>query len=223
MKNVASAIAPLGLVLAVLLSCGLGEKADQVKALAENLQDAAEKFEAGDTTGAKDAFGRALGGGEAVEAVDFRTLVALLPERLSGFERVDASGEKSSVMGMGTSRAEARYEAEDRSRHVNVTISDMGSVRGVGMLGVNWLMMEVDRESDRGYERTVTYKGYPAHESFETGGDWSRGELSVFAADRFIVTVRGQNVDEATLRDVLTRVDLSRLEALKNEGVKAVS
>ena len=223
MKNVASAIAPLGLVLAVLLSCGLGEKADQVKALAENLQDAAEKFEAGDTTGAKDAFGRALGGGEAVEAVDFRTLVALLPERLSGFERVDASGEKSSMMGMGTSRAEARYEAEDRSRHVNVTISDMGSVRGVGMLGVNWLMMEVDRESDRGYERTVTYKGYPAHESFETGSDWSRGELSVFAADRFIVTVRGQNVDEATLRDVLTRVDLSRLEALKNEGVKAVS
>ena len=223
MKNVASAIAPLGLVLAVLLSCGLGEKADQVKALAENLQDAAEKFEAGDTTGAKDAFGRALGGGEAVEAVDFRTLVALLPERLSGFERVDASGEKSSMMGMGTSRAEARYEAEDRSRHVNVTISDMGSVRGVGMLGVNWLMMEVDRESDRGYERTVTYKGYPAHESFGTGSDWSRGELSVFAADRFIVTVRGQNVDEATLRDVLTRVDLSRLEALKNEGVKAVS
>jgi len=207
---------PLFLVLAVLLSCGLGDKAKQVTQLAKSVEQAQKNLADGDTSG---AFGALFGGGEAVQPVDFRKLTGLLPASLPGLERKNAGGEKSSVMGMATSKAEAEYHAEGQSARIDVSINDLGSVRGFGMLGFNWLSLDIDKENEQGFERTLKYEQYPAYEKFEQGSDWSRGEISVFVADRFIVTVDGNGVSNDAIRDALGRVNLDRLESMRDEGV----
>ena len=207
---------PLFLVLGVLLSCGLGDKAKQVTQLAKSVEQAQKNLASGDTSG---AFGALFGGGEAVQPVDFRKLTDLLPASIPGFERKNAGGEKSGVMGMATSKAEAEYHSDGQSSRIDVSINDLGSVRGLGMLGFNWLSLDIDKENDQGYERTLKYEGYPAYEKFERGSDWSRGEMSVFVADRFIVTVDGNGVSNDAIKDALGLVNLDLLEAMKDEGV----
>ncbi len=209
-------LSPLILILAILLSCGLGDKAKQVTQLAKSVQEAQKNLSDGDTSG---AFGALFGGGESVEPVDFRQLTAILPASLPGRERTNAGGEKSRVMGMGTSQAQGEYRAEDGQSQIDITINDLGSVRGIGMFGFNWLMVDVDKATDQGYERTLKYEGNPAYEKFEQGSDWSRGQMSVFVADRFVVTVEGNGVSEAEIKDALGRVNLRRLEAMRDEGV----
>jgi hypothetical protein len=122
-------------------------------------------------------------------------------------------------MGMATSKAEAEYHSDGQSSRIDVSINDLGSVRGFGMLGFNWLSLDIDKENDQGFERTLKYEGYPAYEKFERGSDWSRGEMSVFVADRFIVTVDGNGVSNDAIKDALGRVNLDLLEAMRNEGV----
>ena len=209
----------LGLILMVLISCGLGDKAEQLKGMADNLEEAAKSLEAGDTTAAQDAFGKLLGGGEKVQPVNFRKLRDLLPENLAGLPRTNASGEKSGMMGMSTSKAEGQYQSEDGQQRINVTITDMGSIRGLGMLGVNWLMVEIDQESDTGYERTTKYRDYPAYEKFQQNGNSSSGEMSAYVADRFMVNVSGRGVDMDAVKEALEDLDIRKLEAMKDEGV----
>lgn len=209
----------LGLILIVLLSCGLGEKAKELQEIADNLEEASKNLESGDTTAAENAFSKLLGGGEKVEPVDFRKLKELLPETLAGLPRTSSSGEKTGMMGMRISKAEAEYRSEDGQQRLKVTITDMGSVRGIGMLGLNWLMVEVDKESDTGYERTTEYRDHPAYEKFQQNGDYQNGETNVFVAERFIVAVNGTGVDMDTIKDARDDLGIRQLEAMKDEGV----
>lgn len=214
--NFLKTLSPLLLTLAVLLSCGLADKAEQVTQLARSVEQAQESLSEGDTSG---AFGALFGGGEAVEPVDFRQLMPILPENLPGLERTNAGGEKSRIMGMGTSKAEGEYRSENGQSRIDVTINDLGSVRGIGVFGFNWLMMDVDKATDQGYERTLEYEGNPAYIKFEQGSDWSRGQMSVFVADRFVVTVEGSGISDDALQDALGRINLRQLEAMKDDGV----
>lgn len=209
----------LGLILIVLISCGLGEKAEQLQEMANNLEEASKNLEEGDTTAAEDAFSKLLGGGEKVDPVDFRKLKELLPETLAGLPRTSSSGEKTGTMGIRTSKAEAEYRSEDGQQRLKVTITDMGSVRGLGMLGVNWLMVDIDKESDTGYERTTEYRDHPAHEKFQQNGDRLNGETSVFVAKRFIVNVTGNGVNMDTIKEARDDLSIRSLEGMKDEGV----
>lgn len=209
----------LGLILMVLISCGLGEKTKQLKDMADNLEEASKSLESGDTTAAEEAFSKLLGGGEKVEPVDFRKLKVLLPETLAGLPRTNSSGEKSSVMGVSTSKAEGEYRSEDGQQRLTVTITDMGSVRGIGMLGFSWLMVDIDKESDTGYERTTEYREHPAYEKFQQNGDRSNGEINVYVAKRFILAISGYGLDMDTIKDALDDLGTRQLEGMKDEGI----
>ncbi|MGA7305024.1 MAG: hypothetical protein WBW88_09125, partial [Rhodothermales bacterium] len=208
MKSIVAAF-----VLTTVIGCGLGDKAEQIKQMAEAAQ---EKLEAGDSAGALGAF---LGGGESVQPVDFRDLKELLPEKLDGMARTNASGEKSSMMGIGTSKAEGKYQPEDKNGGIDITILDFGSMRGITMMGFGWTMIDIDNESENGYEKTMKYEGYPAYVKYEQGSDWSRGQMSVVVVDRFVVTANGNNVSAGAIKAALKKVDLGRLEDMKDSGV----
>ncbi len=210
-QNMKSIVAAF--VLTTVIGCGLGDKAEQIKQMAEAAQ---EKLEAGDSAGALGAF---LGGGESVQPVDFRDLKELLPEKLDGMARTNASGEKSSMMGIGTSKAEGKYQPEDKNGGIDITILDFGSMRGITMMGFGWTMIDIDNESENGYEKTMKYEGYPAYVKYEQGSDWSRGQMSVVVVDRFVVTANGNNVSADAIKAALKKVDLGRLEDMKDSGV----
>lgn len=156
-----------------------------------------------------------------VEPVNFRKLHALLPETLaSSLERTAIEGQTGGAMGMNVSTAEATYESEstgDRSR-VEVKITDMGAMSGFGAMGFGWAMMNIDKETSSGYEKTTDYDGHKAHEKYDR--DRRRGEMQVLVADRFVIAVQGREVEMDAVKDALGQIDLSALEAMKDEGVQ---
>ncbi len=162
--------------------------------------------------------------GVEVESVDFRELRELLPEQLTGLPRTEAGGEKTGAMGMTISKATGSYRGSANEKlpsnervtpNLVVTITDLGAMRGMAMMGfAAWTAAEIDKETETGHERTTTHKGHPAYEKFSSASRVPRGEIQVVVARRFVVEVAGRGVDMMQIRTALDAMDLARLEAI---------
>jgi len=203
--------------LLLLAACGKSEEQKQAEVAAAQMAEALKSGAAG-VAGAAEAMGAALGATQAAEAVDFRDLKALLPEDLSGMKRVNAEGERSSAMGFTISKAEARYESESNA-NVRITISDVGAMAGIAAMSTYaWAAGSIDRETETSYERSVTINGYKGYEKYDRQAN--SGEVQVLVAGRFVVEVDGNNMPMAAIKAALEKVDLGKLESMKNVGVK---
>lgn len=195
----------------------------RMEEMARKMEEASKKMEAaqksGDTAAAAAAAGETLGalfsGGQKVDPVDFRELKALLPEDVDGMKRGEAQGEKSGMGGLNVATAQARYSSgADTSLQLKIT--DMGGA-GLAMTGLAaWAMIEMDKETEDGHEKTGKIDGRPFHEKYS---DKHRsGEFDLVVARRFLVEAKGRNVDLKTLKDAASAVDLSKLESMKDVG-----
>ena len=196
------------LAVAVLLIVGC-KSAEQKQA-----EEALKQLAAAGT-----AVAAGLGGAaKAKEPVDFRELQGLLPENLPGMNRTNTGGEKAGAMGFIMSNAEARYEGENGAR-ITIKITDIGAVAGVAALAAwGWTLGEIDKETSSGYERTTTVKGNKGYEKYDRDGKY--GELSLMVAGRFIVEVDGNDVTVDAIKEALDKVDLGKLEQMRNVGVQ---
>ena len=70
----------------------------------------------------------------------------------------------------------------------------------------------MEKETDSGYERTRRVGGQLVHERYDRRA--RSGEMSVLAADRFTVSVRGSGVDADALSGALAQIDVARLTKL---------
>ncbi len=148
----------------------------------------------------------------AQPVVDFRQLKTFLPEKIGDLKRTSAKGEKTGAMGMTISKAEGMYGAEDGPR-VKVEITDMAGTGGLAafaQLGV--AAMEIDNESDDGYERTTTFAGFKAIEKYNTPS--KSGEVNVVVG-RFTVKIDGDGIAPGILKTAVDAIDLKSLSALK--------
>jgi len=203
--------------LLLLAACGKSEEQKQADAAAAQMAEAMKTGGAG-MAGAAQAMGTALGATQAAEAVDFRELKALLPEDLSGMKRANAEGERSSAMGFTISKAEARYES-DSDANVRITITDVGAMAGVAAMATYaWAAGSINRETETSYERSVTINGYKGYEKYDR--QTNSGEMQVLVAGRFVVEVDGNNMPMDAIKAALEKVDLGKLESMKNVGVK---
>jgi hypothetical protein len=198
---------------------------------AKQMQDASNKMaeatkngtaNAGDAMAAMGtAMGAAMSGanaGKKVETVDFHVLKDMLPASLGDLRRTDATGEKTAAMGMQISHADGTY-SNDKGASITLKITDIGSLTGLaGMAAYAWSSTEIDRESDNGYEKTSTLNGYKSHEKYDKSS--KSGEVSVLVGDRFVVEGSGNGVDMDALKSAVSKVDLGKLNGMKNEGVK---
>jgi hypothetical protein len=146
-------------------------------------------------------------GENKVETVDFRLLKELLPETLIGMKRVGHTGERGGALGFSLSQAQASYEKDNSRLEVNIT--DVGGMNLALAALASWATLELDRETESGYERTVTIDGAKAFERYDR--DSKEGELSMLVDNRFIVTVRGDNLPEADFRRALREINLKKL------------
>jgi hypothetical protein len=190
----------------------------------EEAQKTTDSKEAGQKMGtAFEKLRKAVGGGKAVQAVDFRTLKTVLPTSVPGLQQEDVRGEQGSQMGFSTSKVDGIYAAEggERRQHLTVTITDLGSMSGIGAIKDRLdALGTTERESSRGYERSATIAGYDGTEKFQTydsGG--SRGHLEFLVASRFQVQIEGRNVPMETMKTAARRIDTSALEGMKESGV----
>ena len=166
---------------------------------------------------AMNAMNTAAAGGKKVETIDFRELKAMLPASLGSLKRSEASGEKTGAMGMQISMAEGRYSSDD-GKQITLKITDIGALAGIGaMSAYAWAQTEVDRESDSGYEKSTTFKGYKALEKYSKQGQ--QGDLSVLVGGRFVVEADGSSVDMKAIKAALETIDLKKLDGMKGKGV----
>ncbi len=210
--------------LLLLAACGKSDEQKQAEAVAAGIEQStkqmAEALKTGGASvaGAAAAMGAALGAAQAAEAVDFRELKALLPEDLSGMKRANAEGERSSAMGFTISKAEARYESESDA-NARITISDVGAMAGVAAMATYaWAAGSIDRETETSYERSVTIHGHKGYEKYDR--QTNSGEVQVLVAGRFVVEVDGNNMPMDAIKAALEKVNLGKLESMKNVGVK---
>jgi hypothetical protein len=168
---------------------------------------------------AMEKMGEAMAGGK-VDPVDFRELKALLPEEAGELKRTEATGEKTAQMGIKVSKAEATYERGEEPGRINISILDMGTMKGFAAMGsYGWALADVDKESDSGYEKTTMYSGCKAFEKYDN--DSRSGEIQVLVADRFMVEVHGSDVSMSELKATLNSVDLGKLKRMKDVGVQS--
>ena len=150
------------------------------------------------------------------DPVNFRQLRDLLPASLAGMERTGVEGATEGAMGFSVSQAEARYASPEGTGSFDIQIADYGAVPSAGMMGLGWTMADVDRETTDGYEKTVTLGGHRGYRSYDAAA--RDGELSLFVADRFLVTVSGSDVGDDQIEAALRAVDLAALAAMRDEG-----
>ena len=159
-------------------------------------------------------------GGESVEPVDFRALKELLPETVAGWQRIEHEGQRSAAAGFTVSNASALYQPESGGyTTINIEITDTGGLGGVAGMGMAaWLSMDVDRETDDGYERTTEYDGHPAYESFQArDGEIGSAQLNIVVEKRFIVQLSGADVSMEAVKNAAAQLDLDRLADLADE------
>jgi hypothetical protein len=193
----------------------------QLEKAAKEMEAASKKIAEGAGAGAQEmaqaaeAMQKAMTAGKQnVQLVDFRELKALLPETLSGLKRVDITGERSGAFGMSVSKAEARYAAGDGGASVRIEITDMGGMPGVAaMAQFGWMAADIDRENDDGYERTTTIAGHKAFEQYSKGG--RSGSIQAMVKSRFMVEVRGDEVEVDALHAALKALPLDKLAGLQ--------
>ncbi len=221
-----SALLTLSLSLALTTGCKSPEQ-KAAEETAKNLADASAKMAEATKNGtanmgdAMNALGAAMGaanGGKKVETVDYKVLKDMLPADLSGMKRTEATGEKTSAMGINISNAEGRYR-NDAGNSMTVKITDIGSLSGLaGMATYAWASTDIDRETETGYEKTAMFNGYKSHEKYDKGS--KSGELSALVAGRFAVEVQGYGVDMDAIKDAMSKLDLRKLDGMKNQGVQ---
>ena len=172
---------------------------DDVDQLQNSLADALQE--------ASDAI-RNSNNGEEVEVMGYRELKEILPGRLLGMERTKHTGEKTSAMGFAISQAEAEYE--DGAKSLDVEVMDAGQF-GIMKAGVAaWATMEIDREGDTGYERTIEIDGHKAYEKWDAHS--GEGELVLLYKERYIISLKGDGLAEGDLRKALNRIDYDDLD-----------
>jgi hypothetical protein len=223
--------------VALLAACGKtteqqaqDEAAKQLTDAGRQMEQAAKDMEAAAKKGgegmaeAMAKMGMAVGGavtgaaksvGGAVEPVDFRELKSLLPDGIGALKRKSAEGSKGGGFGIVVSHAEARYEGDGGSVHLKIT--DPGNLSGLAAMAAMWMNLELDKETDTGYEKTGAANGRRFHEKYDRGS--KSGEYTVVVGNRFLVEVDGNGVDMPTMKKAIDQINLAKLEGMKDVGV----
>jgi hypothetical protein len=116
------------------------------------------------------------------------------------------------------SQAEGKYEASPG--HMRVKLLDIGSSVGPMAMGLMaWGMVEIDRETETGYEKTTKLGGRKAYEKYNSGS--KSGELKVLVGSRFLVEIEGRDVSMDDMKGAFGKIDLAKLESLKPAAAAA--
>lgn len=205
----------------VIEDSGARGEAEEVR---EDLGAAAEEF-ARSLSDAVEDIGEAMtelaedleAGRRVAHPLNFREFYPFLPDAVGDFRRMSRDGGSGGAFGIRVSAVEAEYEAASGAE-VEVAIVDAGALPAVGLDGfAEWLDVEVDEESDRGWARTIEYAGYPAIESFERQrGDRGEAEFAWFVEGRFLVALEGDDVTIDELHDLRDAIDIRGLADLRD-------
>ena len=158
------------------------------------------------------------------EPAHLEDLMKLLPKKVDGLAAV-LSDSRKNFIGLGVAIASATYAGDDIQ--ISIDIVDLSTLAPLASVANRWLVQEIDRESDRGFERTRKFRPrsieYQVIESYRRDNDHSECATMVWVADRFIVSVKGSGGevemgDCTDARDVVSYRKLERLARALADG-----
>jgi hypothetical protein len=107
-------------------------------------------------------------------------------------------------MSIHISSAQADYV--DGEKKIQVTITDTGGM-GMALAGLAaWTGIDMDNQSDAGYERTTIIDGSKAFEKYTNATETA--ELSIIRDNRFIITLHGNKVSMDDMHKAAKSIDL---------------
>lgn len=198
----------------IFAGCGQDEQERKAEQIAEGMQKTEEEISDRMKEGFDDLSKSMKKMGDKivdtdVETVDYQKLKNLLPDDFAKMKRKKAFGEKTKAFGITVAKAEGQYESDDRAS-LRIEITDMGSLKGVtAMASLPWLLSDFERESENGYERTMTYKGEKGFEKYNHQNQ--QGEIQLVIARRFVVSINGYHVSDKVLKKALNKVAVKKL------------
>jgi hypothetical protein len=157
------------------------------------------------------ALSNAVGGAHPHDPVDFHTLEALLPSSLAGMQPAPPGGDADETMSIKTTSAHVSFSGPDDAR-INLSIKDATAISGLA--GLADMANAESSEQGDSYEKTETIDGRSVHEKWDAAA--RHGELSLSVGQRFAVDVVGDHVTMDALKSALARIDLAKLESMKD-------
>lgn len=143
-----------------------------------------------------------------VKIMNFRDIKAIFPDRLLGIDRSELNGSSTNIAGFQMSEADATYE--DGDRKIDIQVMDMSKMGIAALSQATWAQMDIDRESDDGYERTLDIDGDKAYEKWEE--DRERGSLFLFYKGRYMVNIDAEGISMNQLKTIYDAFDLGDLD-----------
>jgi Yip1-like protein len=196
----------------------------KLEALGKKLDESNKKVEAAQKAGNQDAAASAaieglatlFGGGRRVDPISVEQLKPFVPDTFAGLARRSINVEKTGIASLMVSKAHAEF-SDGAERNVTLEISDAGGASGLMGLA-SWAGIQEERQDEHGTERTHKVDGRLVHEKLSSNG--GTNEFSIILADRFVVAAHGTGVNLDDLKGAVGRLDLRKLESLKDAGVQ---
>src|SRR5204863_5930939 len=110
------------------------------------------------------------------------------------------------------SKATANYrkaEPGEKDPQISVEITDYGSAQPMAASMAAWQNIQIDKESDSGYERTTKIKDQPAYETYQNEG--KSGNVQIFVAGRFIINLQTTNVSGEDIKKITENLPIEKL------------
>jgi len=196
----------------------------KLQALGNKIDESTKKMEAAQKSGdekaqaaaALEGLGAILGGGNRVDPIAIDQIKTFVPANFAGLAKTSSSAEKTGMAGIMVSKAEATY-GDGAGKRVTLEISDTGGVSGL-MAFAGWTGMEGEKEDQNGSEKTTKVDGRLVHERISKNG--GTNEFGIVVGDRFVIGTTGRGVSTDDLKAAVSGLDLSKLESMKDVGVK---
>ncbi len=151
------------------------------------------------------------GGKDAVKPVAHSDLKTLLPQSAGGLPRVAAEGSSGSFASIAASSADAKYESAD-GKSIDLSVADLGNMGGIAAIANMAATLQVESDSDAGYEKNVDVDGRRVHEKWTNAG--KRSELLEIVDNRYAVSVDGAGLDMEPVLGALRAVDMAKFQGL---------
>jgi hypothetical protein len=203
------------LVCMSFAACGKApeeKRAEEVKKGADQVQQSANAMAKGLADMAKGLQGMAGGdpNQKSVDPVSFRELQTAFGD-LSGWEKGKLTGERMTSP-VNFSVARVTYKKGDS--RIDQEISDSAFNQLMLVPFSMFLTSGYEKETEDGYEKSTKVGDYPGWEKWNKTG--KSGELNAIVNKRFIVQVRGHDIDDPkVLHAAMASVDLKKLASWK--------
>ena len=135
----------------------------------------------------------------------------LMPDKLGGLFIYENEGETSAALGAPATFVVTIYR--ENYNIIKIAVTDTGNSPSTILASAQWANQNISKNRENGFDRTTTYKDYPAHEQYNQVT--KVGVFEYIIDHRFVVSCQGKNLTIEQMRAAMDELNLDRLKNLK--------